>query len=155
MRYRVNRTLISVSNSFQTTYMYQNQIIYPLKVAAWNCLDNSLRMQLFISSCGWGIQNLWCVFDFYMQINRFVAISGLKTYFAVDTKYVLQKLSIVLCPYMHRNWAPMYQSEQQVPPREDINAPDLYIPGTYTYTYMYVYMLFINTYVHCRAQRGQ
>ena len=56
-------------------------------------------------------------------------MTGLKMYFAVDTQYVLKKLMLLLFPYTHRDWSPKYQSEQPIPAREDINAPDLYIPG--------------------------
>ena len=64
-----------------------------------------------------------------VQVNRMLAITNLKSYFAVDTNYVLRKLSILLFPFSHRNWMLQYVSDSPVPPREDVNAPDLYIPG--------------------------
>ena len=60
-----------------------------------------------------------------------LAITNLKSYFAVDTNYVLKKLSIILFPFSHRNWMLQYGQSGPVSPREDINAPDLYIPGIY------------------------
>jgi len=63
------------------------------------------------------------------NIERFVSVSRLKTYFAVDTAYVLRKLSILLFPFSHKDWTLRYQQTEPVPPRQDINAPDLYIPG--------------------------
>lgn len=62
-------------------------------------------------------------------------VSALKHYFNVSNRYVLSKLLIVLFPWRHRPW-----SRQQVrsndgqnaieflPPREDVNSPDMYIP---------------------------
>lgn len=64
-----------------------------------------------------------------VQVNRMLAITNLKTYFAVDTSYVLKKLSIVLFPFSHKNWMLQYSQSGPTPPREDVNAPDLYIPG--------------------------
>ena len=64
------------------------------------------------------------------SVNRFLAVSHLKTYFAVDTNYVLKKLGIVLFPFTHRNWSCQYQQTEPLPPRQEVNSPDLYIPGT-------------------------
>ena len=64
-----------------------------------------------------------------LQINRLLAITNLKTYFAVDTSYVLKKLSLLLFPYTHRNWMVGYGESGRTSPKDDINAPDLYIPG--------------------------
>jgi hypothetical protein len=61
-------------------------------------------------------------------VNRLLAITNLKTYFAVDTSYVLKKLSLLLFPYTHRNWMVGYGGSGRTSPTEDINAPDLYIP---------------------------
>lgn len=63
-------------------------------------------------------------------VSRFLAVSHLKTYFAVDTNYVLKKLGIVLFPFTHRNWSCQYQQTEPLPPRQEVNSPDLYIPGT-------------------------
>ena len=65
------------------------------------------------------------------SVNRFLAVSHLKTYFAVDTNYVLKKLGIVLFPFTHRNWSCQYQQTEPLPPRQEVNSPDLYIPGMY------------------------
>ena len=62
-------------------------------------------------------------------MSRFVATSHIKNYFAVDTNYVLKKLVILLFPFTHKNWSPQYQQSDPVSPKQDVNAPDLYIPG--------------------------
>ena len=64
-----------------------------------------------------------------------------KYYFMVDNRYVLRKLAILFAPFMQKKWkrlqtmhnAPDHSSSftndtAYLPPREDINAPDLYIP---------------------------
>lgn len=60
----------------------------------------------------------------------------LKHQFNVSNFYVLRKLRLVLFPWRHRPWSRKVrrsevngQSEGWQPPREDINSPDLYIPG--------------------------
>ena len=67
-------------------------------------------------------------------ISRFLAVSHLKTYFAVDTNYVLRKLAIVLFPFTHRNWSCQYQQTEPLPPRQEVNSPDLYIPGGWSHS---------------------
>ncbi|CAK9305077.1 unnamed protein product [Gordionus sp. m RMFG-2023] len=63
------------------------------------------------------------------KFERWVSLSRLKYYFAVDTKYVGKKLTILMCPYLHKDWALQYDQENQpIAPRFDLNAPDLYIP---------------------------
>lgn len=78
-------------------------------------------------------------------MSRFLAMSHLKTYFAVDTSYVLRKLSILLFPFAHRDWSIKYDQSVPVAPRSDINAPDLYIPMMGFVTYVLVTGLVLGT----------
>jgi hypothetical protein len=62
----------------------------------------------------------------------------LKHQFNVSNSYVLHKLRLVLFPWRHRPWSRKVrrsevngQTEGWQPPREDINSPDLYIPGQF------------------------
>jgi hypothetical protein len=78
------------------------------------------------------------------QFNRYVNVSAMKHYFNVSNKYVVNKLFIVLFPWRHRPWSrqqqPMATSAQSgpmfLPPREDINSPDMYIPVMAFVTYI-------------------
>jgi len=78
------------------------------------------------------------------QFNRYVNVSAMKHYFNVSNKYVVNKLFIVLFPWRHRPWSrqqqPMANSAQSgpmfLPPREDINSPDMYIPVMAFVTYI-------------------
>ena len=80
----------------------------------------------------------------------------LKHYFHVDNKYVLHKLKILALPFLHKNWARLPNNAAPggglddgaggggsgsggLPfrsPKEDINAPDLYIPTMAFLTYI-------------------
>eukprot|EP00761_Pharyngomonas_kirbyi_P007939 gb/GECH01007950.1/.p1 GENE.gb/GECH01007950.1/~~gb/GECH01007950.1/.p1 ORF type:complete len:306 (+),score=44.17 gb/GECH01007950.1/:1-918(+) len=57
---------------------------------------------------------------------------SVKYYFNVSNRYVLNKLKIVLFPFSHKSW--QRESEflendyTSLPPSQDVNAPDLYIP---------------------------
>ncbi|XP_023944575.2 protein YIF1B-B [Bicyclus anynana] len=77
------------------------------------------------------------------ELGRFVAVSRLRYYFAVDTSYVLRKLLLILFPYRHSEWMVKYDQETPVQPRYDVNAPDLYIPsmGYVTYVLLAGFML--------------
>jgi hypothetical protein len=74
----------------------------------------------------------------YVEQNflRFINTSSLKPYFNVSTAYVLRKLQLLLFPWRHKPWSrQMQRNEVSAPvegyktPREDVNAPDLYIPS--------------------------
>lgn len=81
--------------------------------------------------------------------NTFMRIP--KYYFAVNHRYVLRKLSLILMPFMNRTWSRQRgidngafdgpRSEDgtsYLPPRDDVNAPDLYIPVMSFVTYVLV-----------------
>jgi hypothetical protein len=74
-----------------------------------------------------------------LQLGRFVSVSALKHYFNVSNSYVVTKLRIILFPWWHRPWSRQQRhnpdpsggasaSSLYLPPREDINSPDMYIP---------------------------
>ncbi|KAF9891341.1 hypothetical protein FE257_004196 [Aspergillus nanangensis] len=92
----------------------------------------------------------------YMEqnLNRYVSIPALKHYFNVSNSYVLNKVLLVLFPWRHKPWArnqarlttssadPSGQITQQqyssmfLPPRDDLNSPDMYIPVMALVTYI-------------------
>jgi hypothetical protein len=78
-------------------------------------------------------------------MNRY--LSSLKPFFAVTNTYVLRKLSILLNPWRHAPWSRQSTSRSSssrpgesetiyLPPREDLNAPDMYIPLMSFVTYI-------------------
>ncbi|CAF9912092.1 MAG: hypothetical protein HETSPECPRED_000828 [Heterodermia speciosa] len=87
----------------------------------------------------------------YMEqnINRYIPLPALKHYFNVSTPYVLRKLLLVLFPWRHKPWSraqarPTSSSPSHdpssyytfLPPRDDINSPDMYIPVMAFVTYI-------------------
>jgi hypothetical protein len=65
-------------------------------------------------------------------------IPALKHHFNVSNSYVINKLKIVIFPWRHPTWTRQLLRDEQgspawVPPRDDINSPDLYIPGVWIY----------------------
>ena len=74
------------------------------------------------------------VADFKKQFNRYVNVSALKHYFNVSNSYVVNKLVLVLFPWRHKPWSrkqsigPNGQEGWFLPPRDDLNSPDIYIP---------------------------
>lgn len=74
-----------------------------------------------------------------------------KYYFAVNNRYVLRKLLLILVPFRNRTWGRQRGMNQDafdgtggdgavsyLPPRDDVNAPDLYIPVMAFLTYVLV-----------------
>ncbi|KAK7204173.1 putative membrane protein [Myxozyma melibiosi] len=83
----------------------------------------------------------------YVEQNfgRFMSLSmpTLRTYFNVSNRYVASKLSLVVFPWRHKPWSRQPKRsevsgavEGYMPPREDINAPDMYIPVMAFTTYI-------------------
>ncbi|KAI4244390.1 MAG: hypothetical protein LQ352_006834 [Teloschistes flavicans] len=82
---------------------------------------------------------------FEQNVNRYVSIPALKHYFNVSTPYVLRKLLLVLFPWRHRPWSREQRPSSSaspdanyyfLPPRDDINSPDMYIPVMAIVTYI-------------------
>ncbi|XP_063527765.1 protein YIF1A isoform X3 [Pongo pygmaeus] len=71
----------------------------------------------------------------HKELHRFVSVSKLKYFFAVDTAYVAKKLGLLVFPYTHQNWEVQYSRDVPLPPRQDLNAPDLYIPSVLCYPF--------------------
>ncbi|KAK9237522.1 YIF1-domain-containing protein [Lipomyces kononenkoae] len=72
-----------------------------------------------------------------------MSMPTLKSYFNVSNSYVLRKLFLILFPWRHKPWArQMKRSEVSGTvegyrdPRDDINAPDMYIPVMAFTTYI-------------------
>lgn len=76
----------------------------------------------------------------------------MKPFFAVTNSYVVRKLYILLNPWRHHPWSrhstarasaahPGSSETIYLPPREDINAPDMYLPVMSFITYILVSVL--------------
>lgn len=77
-----------------------------------------------------------------------MSIGALKHYFNVSTSYVLRKLLLVLFPWRHKPWSRQQRpsatgtpdsstySYYFLPPRDDLNSPDMYIPAMAFVTYV-------------------
>ncbi|KAK7104155.1 protein YIF1B-like isoform X2 [Littorina saxatilis] len=74
----------------------------------------------------------------HKNLEKYVATSKLKYYFAVDTAYVGKKLGLLIFPYTHSDWSIQYNQDDPIAPRYEINAPDLYIPVMAFVTYILV-----------------
>ncbi|KAJ3134683.1 hypothetical protein HK100_003446 [Physocladia obscura] len=79
----------------------------------------------------------------HQNINRFVNIPKLKFYFNVSNSYVINKLRVLVFSFRQKSWTRLVvrseqngQMEGYKPPREDLNAPDLYIPIMSFVTYV-------------------
>ncbi|KAK9478386.1 ER to Golgi transporter Yif1 [Lipomyces japonicus] len=82
------------------------------------------------------------------------SVSSLKTYFDVSNSYVWRKLALVVFPWRHRPWTRQVRQAAAsnstsnnsnsiggyltyyAPPRDDVNAPDMYIPVMAFVTYV-------------------
>ncbi|KAF2762428.1 YIF1-domain-containing protein [Pseudovirgaria hyperparasitica] len=79
-------------------------------------------------------------------VNRYIDIPALKHLFNVSNSYVLTKTYVILFPWRHRPWSRQQRMShshadpssggEYLPPREDINSPDLYIPTMTFVTYI-------------------
>nr|XP_045616707.1 protein YIF1B-B-like isoform X3 [Procambarus clarkii] len=72
------------------------------------------------------------------KLHKYVSMSQVKYYFAVDTQYVMKKLKLLFFPFTHSDWSVRYEQDEPVQPRHEVNAPDLYIPLMAVVTYILV-----------------
>ncbi|XP_060521189.1 protein YIF1B [Cylas formicarius] len=79
------------------------------------------------------------------EMEKYVPVTKLKYYFAVDTKYVVMKLMLLFFPFTQSNWSMKNEQEGAIQPRFEINAPDLYIPLMAYITYVLVAGLVLGT----------
>jgi hypothetical protein len=86
------------------------------------------------------IYGLSIVLTQVIQFGRFMTLAPLKYYFNVNNSYVINKLRLLACPFLHKQWKRRIIRVGEVDsyafPREDINAPDLYIPTMAFVTYI-------------------
>ncbi|BFZ64143.1 Protein transport protein yif1 [Saitoella coloradoensis] len=68
------------------------------------------------------------------NLNRWINLGAIRHTFHVSNSYVLNKLLLVVFPWRHHPWTRLVKRGEQgnvegyKAPRDDINAPDLYIP---------------------------
>ncbi|KAA0189591.1 hypothetical protein HAZT_HAZT006983 [Hyalella azteca] len=74
------------------------------------------------------------------NLEKYMSVSKVKYYFAVDTRYVMKKIQLIFFPFAHSDWSVQFEQSEgvQVQPRHDVNAPDLYIPTMAFVTYILV-----------------
>eukprot|EP01083_Nonionella_stella_P069865 186518_1 len=73
-------------------------------------------------------------------VQRSIDPANFKTYFRVNNSYVFQKMRLLLFPFRVKRWrrefTELAEKRVYLPPREDVNAPDLYIPLMAFVTYV-------------------
>ncbi|RZF43085.1 hypothetical protein LSTR_LSTR001263 [Laodelphax striatellus] len=79
------------------------------------------------------------------EFEKYVPVTRLKYYFAVDTSYVTRKLRLLFFPFTHKDWSVKYEQSEPVQPRYEVNAPDLYIPTMAYVTYILIAGLALGT----------
>ncbi|KAJ1564965.1 hypothetical protein HK096_005324 [Nowakowskiella sp. JEL0078] len=77
------------------------------------------------------------------NISQYVSINQLRYYFNVSNSYVFTKILLLLFPFRQQHWFRLPKRADHngqiagyKPPREDLNAPDLYIPVMAYVTYV-------------------
>ncbi|KAL6933560.1 related to Protein transport protein YIF1 [Hanseniaspora guilliermondii] len=66
---------------------------------------------------------------------------NLSQYFQVSNEYVLKKLKIILCPFLNKSWTTVtdVKNNSIVLPRDNVNAPDMYLPIMSLVTYILIW----------------
>jgi len=74
------------------------------------------------------------------RMSSWLSLEPFKYYFNVNNSFVLQKLKILACPFLHKSWKRQTVRQDELeffcPPRDDVNAPDLYVPLMAFVTYI-------------------
>lgn len=69
------------------------------------------------------------------------AFGNFSHYFQVSNEYVLKKLKIILCPFLNKSWTTVtdIKTNNKVLPRDNVNAPDMYLPIMSLVTYILIW----------------
>eukprot|EP01087_Luapelamoeba_hula_P005674 TRINITY_DN1571_c0_g1_i1.p1 TRINITY_DN1571_c0_g1~~TRINITY_DN1571_c0_g1_i1.p1 ORF type:complete len:334 (+),score=45.75 TRINITY_DN1571_c0_g1_i1:81-1082(+) len=82
-------------------------------------------------------------------ITKYLEATNLKYYFNINNSYVPNKLKVILCPFLHPSMQRQVELRNEVhvhlSPKEDINAPDLYIPIMAFVTYILTIAFYMGT----------
>jgi hypothetical protein len=74
------------------------------------------------------------------RMSSWFSLEPFKYYFNVNNTFVLQKLRVLACPFLHKSWKRQTVRQDELeffcPPRDDVNAPDLYVPLMAFVTYI-------------------
>lgn len=76
------------------------------------------------------------------NMSKYLNISTIRRYFSVTNSYVLRKLFLTIFPWRHHPWHRQTSRDARgevdgfLMPRDDINAPDMYIPIMAIVTYI-------------------
>lgn len=113
-----------------TTAQFGMQLGQSAVAAGQEYMQKNVRRSPFYS-------NLECVADGHKKFGGHIPVPLLKHHFNVSNSYVIKKLQVVLLPW-RRDWERIRRPGEQgvnqwLPPRDDINSPDLYIPGECSY----------------------
>ncbi|KIP05874.1 hypothetical protein PHLGIDRAFT_107620 [Phlebiopsis gigantea 11061_1 CR5-6] len=115
----------------------------PVDFAAWG-FDNATAQ--FGMQLG---QNAVTAGQSYVQqkMGGLIPLHAVKHHFKVSNSYVVKKIGLVLFPWRHKPWSrKTYRTEngqaEWLPPRDDINSPDLYIPLMALVTYVLLAALY-------------
>ncbi|KAH9171413.1 YIF1-domain-containing protein [Lactarius sanguifluus] len=119
---------------------YQRQAVHPNTVpdfSAWGIDGATAQFGMQLG------QNAVAAGQNYVQRNLggLIPVTHLKHHFNVSNSYVIRKLRLVVFPWRHKPWTrKLRRSETGIsefqPPRDDLNAPDLYIPAMAFVTYI-------------------
>ena len=83
--------------------------------------------------------------QFQETVNKATANAAgsqqISTYFQVSTRYVINKLKLILVPFLNgtKNWQRIMDSGNFLPPRDDVNSPDMYMPIMGLVTYILIW----------------
>jgi len=63
------------------------------------------------------------------NLTNGTTFDNLSQYFQVSNQYVLQKMKIILCPFLNKSWTTTtdIKNNNVVLPRDNVNAPDMYL----------------------------
>ncbi|KAF7633816.1 hypothetical protein Mgra_00006786 [Meloidogyne graminicola] len=142
-------------NPFEQQQQFDGQATFEYYTQQQQTIDSRQRMDYSNFSATTQMLNQQFMYDPFMntakhlggqfaeqqkqKITQYISTFNLKYYFAVDVNYVRRKLLIILFPFLHRDWTnKLATNDKPMTPREDINAPDLYIPVMAFITYILV-----------------
>lgn len=108
----------------------QQQFGFPMSGVVSDPMMQNIAMQYGNTMLGQGKQVV------AQSVEKYISLSRIKYYFAVDSAYVSRKIRLLFFPFTNSDWSVRYCSEEPIQPRHEVNSPDLYIPCMAFVTYI-------------------
>jgi len=140
-----------VQSSVHPTTQMQDKPVPPVEAAALRKVDEIVSHPIAQMGMTYALNQTEGIEQRIKQgVSSYFDSLNLKYYFSVDEGYVFRKCKLILCPIFYkgpwkRRTIKVEGQDAFLPPKQDLNAPDLYVPTMAFLTYVLTAAVILGT----------